>query len=180
MDVIKYDKTYTIDDINALPEGERAELINGQLYMMSAPSRTHQQIVIEIAQKLKNCIDKNKKECEVYVAPIAVYLSNNDSIYVEPDVWVVCDTSKMDEKGCHGAPDFIAEVVSPSSRSLDYLKKMIKYHEAGVREYWIVDPIDKRVYVYNFETDETFYRPFGETVRSVLCEDFEMDFSKFV
>ncbi len=179
MDAKKYDAQYTIDDILALPEGERAELIDGQIYMMAAPGLDHQDILFAMGRKIADCIDANKKDCKVIVAPFAVYLKEDNSIYVEPDVFVICDRSKLEQRGYFGAPDFIAEIVSPSSKSMDHIRKMIKYREAGVKEYWIVDPIDKRVYVYDFGKDETESHPFGELVRSTLCPEFEMDFKEF-
>ena len=128
---------YTVKDIYALPEGERAELINGQIYYMAPPSRSHQRVCGKLYQTIVNYIEANKGNCEVYVAPFAVFLNNDDSNYVEPDISVICDTSKLDEKGCHGAPDWIIEVVSPGNKQMDYLIKLLRYQTAGVREYWI-------------------------------------------
>lgn len=179
MDASNPQKAYTIDDIYALPEGQRGELIDGQLYMMASPGLEHQEILLALGRRVADCIESHAKDCKVIIAPFAVYLNNDNKTYVEPDLMVVRDSSKLDSKGVHGAPDFVVEVVSPSSKSLDHLKKLIKYHEAGVREYWIVDPIDKRVYVYDFEKDETSSYPFGEPVHSIICEDFAMDFSEF-
>ncbi|MCR5249095.1 MAG: Uma2 family endonuclease [Lachnospiraceae bacterium] len=170
----------TIEDIYALPEGKRAELIDGQLYIMATPSLTHQEILGIMFRKMANCIEAHKKECKVIIAPFAVFPRNDDSLYVEPDLIVVCDPSKLDEKDCHGAPDFITEIVSPSSKSLDHLKKLVKYRESGVREYWIVDPIEKSVWVYDFEKEEATEHHFGDPVHSVICEEFEMDFREFV
>ncbi|MBO6299876.1 MAG: Uma2 family endonuclease [Lachnospiraceae bacterium] len=179
MDARKYDEVYTIEDIYDLPEGERAELIDGQLYMMAAPGLDHQDILGLMFRKMSDCIESHQKDCKVIIAPFAVYLKEDNSIYVEPDLMVVCDRSKIEKNGVHGAPDFIAEIVSPSSKSMDHIKKMIKYREAGVKEYWIVDPIDKRVYVYDFNKDETESFPFGESVSSRLCADFTMNFKEF-
>ena len=132
------EKVYTIDDIYALPDGERAELIDGQIYYMAPPSRTHQKISWRLHQIIGNYIDSKGGQCEVYAAPFAVFLSEDDINYIEPDISVICDTSKLDEKGCHGAPDWIIEVVSPSSKRMDYYTKLFKYRTAGVKEYWIV------------------------------------------
>lgn len=156
------DKVYTIADIEALPEGVRAELIDGQIYYMETPSWTHQRILGRLYQAIANYIDSNNGECEVYVAPFAVFLTDDAINYYEPDISVICDISKLDEKGCHGAPDWIIEIVSPSSKSRDYIKKMLKYGTAGVREYWAVDPEKQRVTVYGFEKDENDEYAFGE------------------
>ena len=131
---------YTIDDIYNLPEGQRAELIDGELYMMVAPSRVHQKFVHFFDWTIGNYIHSKNGDCEVYPAPFAVFLNANHDIYVEPDISVICDKDKLTEEGCKGAPDWIIEIVSPSSRSMDYNKKLFKYSAAGVREYWIVDP----------------------------------------
>lgn len=141
----------TADDYWGLPEGERAELIDGELYDMAPPSRTHQKIVLKIARIIDEYIERNNGPCEVYPAPFAVNLNADDETYVEPDVSVVCDTSKLSERGCDGAPDLVVEVVSPSSRRMDYFKKADLYAGAGVREYWIVDPEKGATTVYRYE-----------------------------
>ena len=142
--------TYTIDDIYALPEGQRAELIDGQIYDMAPPSPMHQELVMELSATLRDYIKKNGGPCKVYPAPFAVFLNEDDRNYVEPDISVICDPSKVDNRGYQGAPDFIIEIVSPSSQRMDYLTKLFKYRTAGVREYWIVDPEKNRITVYNF------------------------------
>ena len=112
--------TYTIDDIYALPDGQRAELIDGQLYMMAPPTRKHQQILLSVSRKIADYIDKNNGSCEVDIAPFAVFLNADDKNYVEPDISVVCSSEKLTDKGCIGAPDWIIEIVSPGSRRMDY------------------------------------------------------------
>ncbi len=165
---------YTVKDIYALPEGERAELINGQIYYMAPPSRSHQRIVLSLSRKIADYIEANKGNCEVYVAPFAVFLNNDDSNYVEPDISVICDTSKLDEKGCHGAPDWIIEVVSPGNKQMDYLIKLLKYSNADVREYWIVDPSRELVTVYGFEKETTEQYSFGENIPVGIYEGFSI------
>ena len=147
------EKTYTIEDIYALPDGQRAELIDGQMYMMAPPTTTHQRISYAIARKISDYIDNKSGSCEVFLAPFAVFLDKDDQNYVEPDISVICDKNKLSDRGCEGAPDFIIEIVSPSSRRMDYSKKMGLYLEAGVREYWIVDPAKERTTVYHYEED---------------------------
>ena len=148
------DQTYTIEDIYALPDGQRAELIDGQLYMMAPPNRRHQKLVSQLIQVIGRFITKNNGSCEVYPAPFAVFLNADDKTYVEPDISVICDRNKLNDKGCKGAPDWILEIVSPSSRRMDYSTKNTLYSDAGVREYWIVDPEKERVTVYHYEEDD--------------------------
>ena len=140
MEAIKEDKVYTIEDIYALPEGERAELIDGRIYYMAPPNRNHQKISGYLYYEIYDHIKRNNGKCEIYAAPFAVFLNEDDATYLEPDISVICDLSKLDDKGCHGAPDWIIEIVSPSSKPRDYMTKLFKYRTAGVREYWIVDP----------------------------------------
>lgn len=170
MDAVKepIEKFYTIDDIYALPDGQRAELIDGQIFYMAPPSWTHQKISGYLYNEIYNYIKSSGGNCQVLSAPFAVFLNkNNDNcndIYLEPDLSVICDISKLDEKGCHGAPDWIIEIVSPSSRPRDYITKMIMYHTAGVREYWIVDPQEHSVMVYGFESDMVKQYSFGTDI----------------
>lgn len=145
---------YTTDYIYNLPEGQRAELIDGQIYDMAPPSRIHQQLVSGLHYKIRDYIEKNHGSCEVYPAPFAVFLNADDRNYVEPDISVICDKDKLDDKGCNGAPDWIIEIVSPSTQRVDYGVKLFKYRAAGVREYWIVNPMKQTVQVYSFEGNE--------------------------
>ena len=147
------ENTYTAEDYWNLPEGERAELIDGKLYAMAPPSFKHQKLVSELHHTLKEYIKANKGNCEVIPAPFAVNLNADDETYVEPDISVICDKNKITERGCNGAPDFIVEVVSPSSRKMDYSTKNTLYTNSGVREYWIVDPEKERTTVYRYEED---------------------------
>ena len=148
------EKSYTIEDIYALPDGQRAELIDGHMYMMAPPGTTHQRISYSLARKISDYIDQKNGSCEVFLAPFAVFLNKNDINYVEPDISVICDKSKLDEKGCNGAPDWVIEIVSPSTSQMDYGIKLFKYRTAGVREYWIVNPLKQTVNVYDFEKEK--------------------------
>ena len=139
----------TIADIDALPEGTKAELIDGRLFFDTAPTLTHQDIVGFLHGTIWSYIRVKGGKCKVFISPIDVQL-NADDIYnlVQPDVAVVCDRDKLsDGKRCKGAPDWIMEVVSPSTENRDYIRKLGKYNAAGVREYWIVDPNYDRVVV---------------------------------
>ena len=168
---------YTIKDIEELPEGERAELIDGQMYMMLPPGRRHQWLSNYLATEINIYIRSKKGKCEVYAAPFGVFLKNenDEEDYLEPDIVVVCDPEKLDEKGCHGAPDWVIEIVSPSSKKRDYLKKAVIYMEQGVREYWIVDPMREATVVYKQEEEgvSTIYK-FGESVKAGIYEDLEI------
>ena len=144
---------YTSEDYWNLPEGERAELIDGKFYDMAPPSRIHQEISGQIYKTITNYIDASRGSCKVYAAPFAVNLDADDRDWVEPDISVICDPNKLTDRGCSGAPDLIFEIVSPSSRRMDYNRKNTLYSDAGVREYWIVDPAKKRVTVYHYEDD---------------------------
>lgn len=151
---IPQERTYTSEDYWNLPEGQRAELIDGKLYAMAPPNRIHQKLSILTAAAILNHIQSNQRTCEVYTAPFAVNLSANDKIWVEPDISVICDRNKLSDRGCEGAPDWIIEIVSPSTSRIDCAVKLFKYRTAGVREYWIVNPMKKLVQTYIFEGDE--------------------------
>ncbi len=148
------EKIYTIEDIYALPDGERAELIDGQIYSMAPPNTIHQRILMNLAGDIREHIKKRGGSCEVFPAPFAVFLNKDDRNYVEPDISVICDKDKINDKGCAGAPDWIIEVTSPSSTRMDYAIKLFKYRTAGVREYWIVNPMKKAIQTYIFEGEE--------------------------
>ena len=178
MGVAKRLEYYTIDDIYRLPEGQRAELIDGELYMMATPSMRHQRLVKEFVYHIEDYIRRNNGECEVFPSPFAVFLNADNEIYLEPDVSVICDKGRLIDEGYNGAPDWIIEVVSPSSRSLDYNKKLLKYGTAGVREYWIVDSERNRVTVYNFEYNTMEEYSFLDKVKAGIYEDLEIDFSE--
>ncbi|MGN0437526.1 MAG: Uma2 family endonuclease [Lachnospiraceae bacterium] len=170
---------YTIQDIFKLPENERAELIAGNMYMHAAPSRMHQKIVSFLHLEIGNYIRKKGGDCEVYPAPFAVFIKQDDKNYVEPDISVICNPEKLDEDGCHGAPDWIIEVVSPGTSSHDYVAKLNLYAEAGVREYWIVDPRTNTITVYFFESELSVPRyTFDDKVKVRIYEDLEVDFTK--
>ena len=105
-------------------------------------------------------------------------MNENDINYVEPDISVVCDKNKLNDKGCFGAPDWIIEIVSPGSQRMDYMIKLFEYITAGVREYWIVDKQKDRITVYNFENDDVKEYTFSDVVKVAIYSDFEIDFSE--
>lgn len=174
---VAHEKLYTIDDIYALPDGERAELIDGQIYMMAPPNRKHQTIARELFSSINSYIKSKDGSCEPFFAPFAVFLNKDDTNYVEPDISIICDKSKLTDKGCSGAPDWIIEIVSPGSRRMDYFTKLFKYRTSGVREYWIVDPDRKRITVYDFESEDTRDYTFSESVKASIYDDLYINFS---
>ena len=172
MDALHKEDIYTIDDIYALPDGKHAELIDGQIYYMAPPSWKHQRISGYLHNEIYNYIKNNHGNCHVLAAPFAVFLNEDDINYLEPDISVICDSSKLDEKGCHGAPDWIIEIVSQNSKSRDYLTKLFKYRTAGVEEYWIVDPIKQMTTVYAFKKDTVEQYDFDENVPAGIYDGF--------
>lgn len=147
-------KIYTEDDYYNLPEDVRAELIDGRIYYQAAPGRQHQTILSELHIAIGNYLKSKKGSCRVFPAPFAVKLFEDRKNIVEPDISVICDRSKLTDRGCTGAPDWIIEVTSPSDPQRDYGIKLFKYRTAGVREYWIVNPQKHTVMVYDFEKEE--------------------------
>jgi len=144
---------YTFADCLTWDENEHIEIIDGEAVLMAAPSSRHQEISMEISRQLANFLEG--KPCRVYPAPFNVRLFEKDGdapkdvdTVVEPDISVVCDKSKIDIRGCRGAPDLVVEILSPSSLRNDRLVKLRLYQRAGVREYWIVDPENKTVQVF--------------------------------
>lgn len=103
-----------------------------------------------------------------------MFLNENDKNYVEPDISIICDKNKITDKGCNGAPDWVIEIVSPSSKAMDYFTKLFKYRAAGVREYWIVDPAKEMIMVYRFEKETMEQYSFGEDVAVGIYERFSI------
>ncbi len=141
---------------------------------MAPPNTRHQMIVSDLHYHIKDYIKRNNGECEVFPAPFAVFLNEDNINYVEPDISVICDKSRLDERGCHGAPDWIIEIVSPGSRQMDYFTKLFKYRAAAVREYWIVDPAKELVTVYRFEQETMDQYSFGEEVPAGIYGGFSI------
>ena len=172
---------YTEEDYYNLPENVRAELIDGQFYYMAAPSRVHQKILMFLSKTIANYIDSKNGPCEVYPAPFAVKLfSEDDKNMVEPDISVICDPNKLTDRGCTGAPDWIVEIVSPSNSSHDYVRKLNLYMDAGVREYWIVNPMNHSVYVYFLEEDKFKTTAFTlqDKIKVNIYDDLWIDFAE--
>lgn len=168
----------------SLPEGTPAEFINGVICMSPSPTRIHQRIIVKLANLIDSHILEKGLPCETYVAPFDVFLENRHNEHddcFQPDIFVACDPDKLQEDGCHGAPDWIIEIVSPSTRRRDYGVKLFKYRAAGVREYWIVDPDRSEVAVYAFESgdDATFYT-FDDEIPVSICPGFVIRISSLI
>ncbi len=144
---------YTIEDYYALPEDVRVELIDGHFFYMEAPRPRHQLYIGELFRSISNFIRENKGKCIPFMAPTDVQLDCDDKTMVQPDVFIVCDPKKITEKNLFGSPDFIAEILSPSTSRKDRYIKSKKYKDCGVREYWMVDPSKKNVVIYTYDLD---------------------------
>lgn len=182
-------KVYTYKDYLTYDEGERIEIIEGEIISMTpAPSRIHQKIILKMSTIIENYIQSNNGQCEVYSAPFDVILTNGDEAaedsknVVQPDISVICDKNKLTDKGCTGSPDMIVEVVSPYNPSNDYIRKLKLYQQFKVREYWIVNPMKESVFVYTIIGDEydspTSYT-FNDSIKVNIYENLEIDFKSF-
>jgi len=151
---------YTYADYLTWLDDKRRELINGFIHLMSAPMRRHARVSVKLVQRIGSFIEMKKGKCHVYNAPFDVRLpihgsTDDDKIYdvVQPDICVVCDLSKLDDKGCIGAPELVVEILSPSTLKYDWNYKFNLYETAGVTEYWIVDPKAKTVCAFLLQPD---------------------------
>lgn len=169
---------------------DRVEFINGVLYDMApSPNYKHQSIVGTLFLKIGNYINNKNGKCKPFVAPFDVKLQKNDERgnelinIVQPDVFVVCDKDKLKTNFCLGAPDFVAEIISPATKSKDYFIKAELYEAFGVREYWIINPITNKVTIYRLK-ENTFMEPevidFGENIKIEIFEDLAIDTSEFI
>ena len=153
---LRKEKHYTYADYLTWPDDARYELIDGEAFLMApAPLIEHQEVAGEVFRQLANQLDG--KPCRPYIAPVDVRLPRKDEAdaaidtVVQPDVLVVCDPSKIDRRGVRGAPDWLLEVLSPSTAAHDQIAKRRTYERAGVREYWLVHPGDRTLTVYLLE-----------------------------
>ena len=175
-------RKYHVEDVRQLCAGVRVEIIDGKFHTMSTPNRMHQFLSVEILFAMKSHIEKNKGKCHIYTAPLGVRLFADDKTWVEPDILVVCNRKEiLTEYGCNGAPDLIVEIVSPSNSFHDYVTKLMKYQQAGVREYWIVDPRTERVSVIYFEdTEKNEEYKYEDVIQSYVLEGFEIRIADFI
>ena len=177
---------YTAGDRKSLPGDRRTELIDGVLYDLASSRHVHQLLLGELYMQLRRCIEDHRKDCLVLLAPSDVWLDRTDRTVIQPDLYVLCDYAMLKKDGStHGAPPFIAEILSPSTAVRDRSLKLYKYLTAGVLEYWIVDPDNRRVIVYLFGNDAgdaleptvyTFDSPVPVGISEGLCA---VDFSGF-
>ena len=157
---------YTRKDYDALPGDVRAELMDGSIYVMEAPSSRHQILVVEICHQLRTFIETQGGDSMVLASPLHVQPDGDDRTILQPDVMVVCDRGKITREGVCGAPDLVMEITSASTKSRDMVLKLHKYLSAGVREYWVIDPEKKRIMVYDLtdkDADLSLYG-FDDTV----------------
>ena len=176
MEIKAGDVLYTEEDYYKLPDGKRAELINGVFYDMAAPSLVHQRILANLTIDIGRYIRSRGGDCEVFPAPFAVKLMGDDKTIVEPDISVICDKDKLTDKGCEGAPDWIIEILSPSNYIHEIKFKLDLYMNAGVREYWMINPEDSTVMVYRkLDDDYLCHRyTFEDNIRVGIYEGLEL------
>ena len=161
---------------------ERYELIDGNIYMMASPSVRHQDMALFISRKLGNYLEG--KKCRPFIAPLDVVLFKKETKkdksqnVFQPDVFVVCDPDKIDENRIYGAPDLVFEVVSPSSETHDYFKKFGLYMKYGVKEYWIINPETKKIFVKINGEEDTVKYSFDDKIKVGIFEDFYLDFKE--
>ncbi len=169
----------TLEQYEALPEDARAEVFDGQIYYMASPSQDHQTISMELSTMLNTYLKSKHGSCRVFHAPFDVKLQDTPLTIVQPDMMIVCDKDKLDGKRCNGAPDFIIEIISPSNPADDYIRKLYYYKNAGVREYWIVDPRRKTVTVNYFDENMlNIQYSFDSTIKVNIYDDLFINFSE--
>ena len=139
---------YTLEDYHNMPEDRRAELIDGVIYDMASPSPLHQMIAGMVYARILAFIEKNKGDCIPFIAPADVQLDCDERTMVQPDVFILCKQDRLRRFGICGAPDFVLEILSGSTRKKDMTVKLTKYMEAGVKEYWVIDPEKRLLIVY--------------------------------
>jgi len=180
----KRDARYTYADYLRWSDDERWELIDGVAYNMTpAPTRRHQKISGELF--LQFGVFLQGKRCDVYHAPFDVRLpapgetDETTGTVVQPDLVVICDASKLDDRGCMGAPDLVVEILSPATAAKDMKEKFLLYERVGVAEYWIVHPVEKVVSVYRRAPDGQYGRPAvytaGDRIPVALLPELEID-----
>ena len=147
---------YTVADYEAFPPEERVELIDGRIFFMEAPTIRHQRILGALYNLFYRKIREKGHSCEVFIAPVDVQLDRNDYTMIQPDLVVVCSRDIITPKRLVGAPDFVIEVLSPSTRQKDLMEKLHKYREAGVKEFWTIDPDKEIVLVFDFQHDNDY------------------------
>lgn len=164
---------FTYADCCAWPEDERWELIDGVAYAIPSPGLVHQVVLGELFVQIANYL--LGKVCRAFIAPLDIRLPRgkeaDDDIatVLQPDISVVCDPGKLDERGVCGAPDWVIEVLSPSTAARDQIEKLAVYERAGVREVWLVHPTDRVVSVYTFNAERRYGKPAIHETREMLA-----------
>ena len=179
MTAVLNEKPYTVDDIEALPEGQRAELIDGDMYLLATPTRIHQRLSGQLHHAILSHIEQKEMPCDAYAAPFAVYIggAEDNYNYVEPDISVICDETKLTDKGCVGAPDWIIEIVSPSSTQTDYIRKHFDLTPAGIaRVLKLKEPIYEETARYGHvgRTNEVVTKTFIDENGKTFSRDVEL------
>lgn len=183
-DRVKYPRQgeYTMHDFLELDDGTLADLIDGVIYDRGAPSIVHQEIVLTLARRFADFIDDNHGSCHVWTDTVDVQLDPKDEkTFIQPDILVLCDKNKIKNGGewISGAPDLIVEVLSKSTRTNDLGRKLWKYHDSGVREYWIIDPDKESIIIYRFEQDEVDTYDFKDRIPVRIWDGYlVIDFSE--
>lgn len=176
--VIKGGKRYTFADVDALPDEMRAELIDGEMFIMQSLGEPHQDILGELFWIIKSYLKRNNRRCKAYMG-LGAFIKRDEYNYLIPDISVVCDRDRLSPKGCQGAPDWVIEIVSPSTRKRDYERKLPLYRETGTREYWIVDRKRDAVFVHRFERGgEAEQYNFSDCIKVGIYDDLYIDFSE--
>jgi len=177
-------KTYSYADYLKWQFDERLELIKGKIFKMTpAPNRLHQDYTGFIYYSIFNFL--HKQPCKVYIAPFDVRFpkisKSDEQVYtvLQPDICVICDLSKLDERGCIGSPDIVIEILSPGNSKKEMSNKFDVYQEYGVKEYWMVSPIERNLVKYILHADGLFYanRPFieGNTLTTDVLPGFKLE-----
>lgn len=170
---------YTIDDYEKLPDDIRVELIKGNFYDMASPSRRHQTIIFEMGVQIRTAIKKNKGGCKVYLAPSDVQLFDDDKTVVQPDLFILCKKEMIrEERITHGAPEFVVEVLSKSNQFKDMTLKLGLYMDAGVKEYWIVNPFNGYIIKYVFYEETAIFTFDDKVPLSIYDGKISVDFSE--
>lgn len=176
--------SYTYADYLLWQFEERVELLRGRIRQMAAPSTKHQVLVTRITRLFANALWKSP--CQVFVAPFDVRLTRfhplkNKEVttVVQPDLCVICDPTKLDKRGCVGAPELIVEIISPGNSRTEMRDKFDLYQEAGVLEYWVVSPIEHTIQIWKLNEAGQYiglpYNVEGDLVTTPLVPKLEVD-----
>ena len=178
---VKHQGEYTMADYYALPDERRVELIDGELYDMAAPTAEHQLILGELYMQFRACAQAHGMPCRVFLSPCDVQLDSDDKTMVQPDLFVLCRDFDPKNRYIIGAPDLTIEILSDAAGPKDLILKTYKYKNAGVCEYWIIDPAGKQVLVYDFSSEEIIperFSFFDEIPVHIFDEKCVVDFGR--